>query len=256
MTVLVGVLCQDGVVVGSDASMTFLAGGEFRTVEQPAEKTFVVAPDVLLAGTGSVGLMQRFQAVVTTLRAKTAEWGPRAHIETAKVISRAMIEDFAFTHAPKGTFGALVAFSTRTNCHLCEFSTDHFQPEFKAPANWFVAMGSGQPITDPFFGLLRRTLFKGKQPRLQEGIFAAMWALSHAIELNPGGINGPPQIGVLYRGRKGEFEAKRLVSEELAEHQSHVEAVEEHLASYCERLNPKQPVTTQPQPKPPDAPLG
>lgn len=53
MTVLVGVLCQDGVVVGSDSAMTFAAGGTFRTVEQPADKTFVVSPDVLFAGTSA-----------------------------------------------------------------------------------------------------------------------------------------------------------------------------------------------------------
>src|SRR5947208_15941015 len=74
MTVLVGVLCQDGVVIGSDSSATFTAG-QFRTIEQPTKKTFVVEPDVILAGTGAAGFAQRFQAVVQQVRGG-GKWGP------------------------------------------------------------------------------------------------------------------------------------------------------------------------------------
>ena len=48
MTILVGVLCQDGVVVGSDSSATF-ASGNLRTIEQPVRKTFLVGNDVIFA---------------------------------------------------------------------------------------------------------------------------------------------------------------------------------------------------------------
>jgi 20S proteasome alpha/beta subunit len=256
MTVLVGVLCRDGVVVGSDSSMTFSAG-EFRTVEQPAEKTFRVEPDVLIAGTGGVGYMQRFQAVVAGLR-KKQEWSQRAHIETAKVVCQEMVKDFAFTHAPKGQFGALVGFATKSDCHLCEFATGDFQPEFKLPGTWFVSMGSGQPIVDPFLALLRRTLLRGRQPTLQEGVFATTWALSHAIELNTGGINGPIQIGILAKSSKGSFESKLLTADELAEHEAHVQAVEDHLAAYCDKLGPQNTAPARPPdpPTPKSAPSG
>lgn len=62
MTVLVGVLCQDGVVIGADSSMTHtLATGQTGTIEQPTDKIYRVGPDVLIAGTGVVGLVQRFR---------------------------------------------------------------------------------------------------------------------------------------------------------------------------------------------------
>src|SRR5258708_6022823 len=53
MTVLVGVLCQDGVVVGSDGSGTFSTSGNLPTIEQPVQKTFIVGDDVIFAATGA-----------------------------------------------------------------------------------------------------------------------------------------------------------------------------------------------------------
>ena len=62
MTVLVGVLCQDGVVVGSDGSATFAAAPHLKTIEQPVRKTFLVGSDVIFAVTGAGGLGQRLHA--------------------------------------------------------------------------------------------------------------------------------------------------------------------------------------------------
>ncbi|MBX9579141.1 MAG: hypothetical protein K2X87_02445 [Gemmataceae bacterium] len=276
MTVLVGVLCQDG-VVGSDGSATFTAGVSFDTVEQPAKKTFVVEPDVILAGTGAVGLAQRVRAVVQRTRGwpgwlagdpgfgtgpfsldSSSVGQPRRdfldHLAAAKAITRGMIEDMASTHLrPNGGIGAFVAFPYGGECRLCEFGAADLQPEFKMSGAWFVSMGSGQAIADPFFGLLRRTLFRNRQPRLREGVFAAAWVLEHAIELNPGGINDPVQIGVLERPDPTlPFAARLLTEDELAEHKDGVNAVEDYLAEYRGRLNTPD-TTSNPPPEPPDS---
>ena len=63
MTAVVGILCSDGVVVGTDSSMT-MASGTFRTIEQPTEKLDVVDNRAIIAGTGSVGHGQRFRNVI------------------------------------------------------------------------------------------------------------------------------------------------------------------------------------------------
>lgn len=276
MTVLVGVLCQDGVVIGSDSSAT-LTAGQFRTIEQPTKKTFLVEPDVIVAGTGAAGLSQRFHIVVRQLRARP-EWGPAEPpaasltispsfssmgsptmdlwdpTTVAKMISRCMIEEMAATHLRPGQLGALAAFPCGGSFHLYEFGVDDFQPECKVPGNWFVTMGSGQAIADPFFGLLRRTFFRNQQPRLQEGVFAAAWALEHAIELNTGGINGPPQIGILSRqDGQSPFTARLLTEDQLAEHKNNVDAAERYLAAYREQLNAPTPPTEPPPEPPPDA---
>ena len=67
MTVLVGVLCQEGVILGSDSSATF-AAGNLNTIEQSVQKTFVIGNDVILATTGAGGLGQRLQHILQTLR--------------------------------------------------------------------------------------------------------------------------------------------------------------------------------------------
>jgi len=238
MTVLVGVLCEDGVVLGSDSSGT-IAGGNIRTIEQPLEKTFIVGDDVIFAGTGQVGLGQRFKAILEELRRRPDfDFAHQDPLIIAMNICANAVNNFAFTHAPKGEFGALVAFTSRSEFHLCEFAVRDFQPEFKTRDMWFVSMGSGQPITDPLLGLLRRVFFKGSCPRLNEGVFAVAWALAHAIELNTGGIQGPPQIGVLARDAPdGPFQARLLTDEELAEHDGNVHGVETHLAAYRELLS-------------------
>lgn len=48
MTVLVGILCQDGVVLGSDSSATFVAG-QMRTIEQACQKLYAVGNTVMFA---------------------------------------------------------------------------------------------------------------------------------------------------------------------------------------------------------------
>ena len=230
MTVVVGVLCEDGVVVGSDSSATFGVGPNFRTIEQPAKKTFVVSEVLILSGTGQVGMGQRFESLLIKLRSQQ-KFENKGHIEVGKLIAKTAIEDFAETHCDKGQYGALVAFECNDGIHLCEFATTDFQPEFKTDTNWFASIGSGQPITDPFLALLRRVFFRGAKPKLKEGIFLVAWALDHAIETNPGGINAPMQIAVLEKRPDAKRYSARLLDEQqLAEHKAGVDGAELHLA--------------------------
>lgn len=237
MTVLVGVLCQDGVVVGSDGSATFAAAPQLSTIEQPVRKTFLVGNDVIFATTGAGGLGQRLEYILLQMRQQTRDWLTLHHLEIALRISQGMIRNMQTTFLPPGQLGALVAFACRDGFHLCEFALADFQPELKTADTWFVSMGSGQLITDPFFGLLRRTLFRHAQPTLAEGVQAAYWALHNAIDLNTGGINEPIQLAVLRRAPDGgSFEARLRSGDELNEHRSAVQAVEEYLADYRRQM--------------------
>jgi 20S proteasome alpha/beta subunit len=250
MTVIVGVLCEDGVVVGSDSSSTF-AAVNIPTIEQPTKKTFVIGADMILAGTGQVGLGQRCAHLLTKLRADTNFLS--AHpVDVASTISQSTINHFAATAAPKGEFGALIAFACQNGFHLYEFAIKDFQPECKTADNWFVSMGSGQLITDPFLGMLRRVFFKSNRPKLKEGIFAVAWALEHAFELNTGGIKEPAQIAILTNASPaGELTARLLDDNELAEHHDSVTGAESFLAQYREIISGEVQSSVSPSPKPP-----
>lgn len=172
MTVIVGLLCEDGVVIGTDSSMTFSAGPSFRTIEQSTKKIFVMGDDLIYAGTGQVGLGQRFNAVLAKIK---GDFKQRSPIDVGKTIASQMVKDFAETGVQQNSFGALVGFSCATGLQLAEFAIADFQPELKTPEMWFCSMGSGQPITDPFLAFLKRSFFKGLRPKLNEGTFLVSW---------------------------------------------------------------------------------
>jgi hypothetical protein len=206
-----------------------------RTIEQAVQKLFVIEGRYLVAGTGEVGLAQRFNAIVAKAHSDNI-FCKGSHIDAGKELCLRTRQDFGSTGVQPGVFGGLVAYLFHKEVHLCEFALKDLQPEWKEGKMWFTSMGSGQMITDPFLGLLRKVFFKDTVPNLREGIFVAMWALQHAIELNPGGINGPAQIGTLTVGG-----AKIWQDEELQEHIENVKGAENHLSLYKEKLAGKSP---------------
>ena len=111
----------------------------------------------------------------------------------------------------------------------------------------YIAIGSGQPIADPHLALLRRVFWPDKLPNIADGIFAAMWTLLHAIQVNPGGVAEPIQMAVLEKSKGNELRAHELSGQLVAEHRQHVKEAEEHLRSFSDSQHTS---STQP----PDAP--
>ena len=123
-------------------------------------------------------------------------------------------------------FGALIAPPAEQRSDPCEFPVGDFQPEFMTDDSLrCVSMGFGQSMIDPFPGFMRRVFRKDDPPSSQGGIFAVTWALRQAIEINPGGTNGPMQIAVLRPNRKGQPSARLLEDSEPGEHRNNVEEV-------------------------------
>jgi hypothetical protein len=213
MTAIVGVLCRDGIVIGADSSTTF-AQGKNRTIEQPSEKISVIDNHIIVAGTGQVGLGQRFVKIVHGLWSSNKFTGH--YIDCAKQVTQAVINDFSATSAPMGGYGALVAFPVAGKPHLCEFAITDLQPEFKTENLWYCSMGSSQPITDTFLAFMRDIFWKDGPPGIADGIFSVLWTLEMAIQINPGGVNGPVRIAVM-SGTKGNLTAKLLTDDDLAE---------------------------------------
>lgn len=244
MTVLVGIRCKDGIVIGSDSSATSTMG-QFPLIEMPTKKIDLINDKIIVAGTGQVGLGQRFKSVVE--KAWEQKVFQHDHIEVGKQLSQRAIADFAFTQANKGQFGALVAFTCKDKQpHLCEFSTNDFQPEFKEISRlWYVAMGSGQALAEPFIAFVRDVFWEKDIPNIQDGIFAAYWTLAHTIQLNAGGINGPISIATL-RCVDGSFQAKVFDEEELAEHKDNISAIKNRLRDYRQEIINGKPTANIP----------
>jgi len=248
MTILVGVLAKDGAVIGSDSATTFCGPDGVRTIEQISRKIEIVNERVIVAGTGQVGLNQRFVAVVKKNSTQSGFNRNLSALEVGKLLSSEGIKDFASTSAPMGQFGALVAFPIGEKPSLCEFALRDFQPELKTDKIWYVSAGSGQGMADPFLGFIRKVFWKSGPPSCSEAVFAVLWTLLHAIELNTGGINGPPDIAVLQYDKRNELKAHLLETEEMEEHKANVKGAEEHLSAYAEKMRQSQQAEDIPRP--------
>jgi len=243
VTALVGIFCKDGIVIGADSAATSATAGGQPTIEQPVMKIDIIDGKIIIAGTGSVGLGQRFNAVVRELWS-TKQFSNKTEVTVAKMLSHATIQDFGSTFLKPGQFGALVAYPCKNGnqaeaCHLVEFAVADFQPEFKNPNLWYVSMGSGQTIIDPFLGFMRDIFWQDGPPSVQDGVFAATWLLDHAVAVNPGGVNAPVRISVIEK-LKGDWKARLLSDDDLHEHRANQEAAKEALRNYKKHMGGEQ----------------
>lgn len=243
MTAVVGIHCTDGVVLGTDSATTFVKGQEQqRTIEQPADKLHVVDTRVIVAGMGAVGLGQRFISVVQETCEEEFYRDPDLDgLDVAQSLSRAGLKDLQHTTAPKGLYGALVAFPCRHDLYLCELDLDHFQPEMKRlDGIWYVSMGSAQHITDSFLGFIRDVFWHEGPPNVNQGQFAVTWTLDQAVALNPGGVKAPIYVGVLEEdAERGWPRARELDDDELKEIRVSIDAAKDALRGFRKRLNPE-----------------
>jgi len=231
MSLLVGVLCEDGVVVGAARSgMERGGGGDDR--EPSAVDLAVVDRDVILASVGARGLGQRCADVVAGIRSDS-RFGEWAGLRIAKSICSDVVDDFASTRCEKGRFGALVAFAAADGFQLCEFPADDFQPELKTPECWFAAMGPGRHVAEPFVAFLCSVFFADSRPGLEGGVFAATWVLDYAVGRGSGAAVKPGEIAVLTREADGmRFAASLLSVTQRADALAEVRAAEKHLAAF------------------------
>jgi len=155
-------------------------------------------------------------------------------IDIGKALSVEGLTDFLSTGLTIGNFesGALVAFPYQGRPCLCHFGYKNLQPTFMTPDFWYVAMGSGQLIADPFLALMRRVFWRTGPPVYQDAVFTVTWALEHAIEVNTGGIGGMPRIAVLASQSGRQLQARMLTNDEIAEHRQNVQNAEAYLREY------------------------
>jgi hypothetical protein len=163
MTVIVGILCSDGVVIGSDSAMAAGRAGRY-TIERQEDvlKIEVIENDIITAVTGAMGLAQRFNdQVATTIRAlrepfQLPQFAPSplqqmlankvkpgskpfnviSAVEMGRVIAQTAIMDFQRTQSAYQLnhgwgLGALFAFVNADTPQLIDFDPIQFHPELK-----------------------------------------------------------------------------------------------------------------------------
>jgi hypothetical protein len=198
------------------------------------DKVDIINEDIILTGTGQVGLAQRFRSLVETYWQQGKHQG-KTHVDIGRELCALGRADFGSTGLGPGQYSALLAFVINGSCHLCEFALADFQPEFKQIPGGLahVTAGSGQPIADPFLGFLRELFWPDRLPTLPEATFATLWTLKHTIQFNPGGINGPARMAVLKKDATTEiYRASLLTDRDMEEHYSNIAGAEDAIRKY------------------------
>ena len=261
MTLIIGIKCSDGIVLGSDGAATLGAMGQF-TVRQPTKKLFIHQDCIVVGVSGPVGLGQRIDDMFDRLYSgkelsgkKPAEAMTilRTHLWNeclageigAAAQARNIVGDAANASALSQTLVALPV-----SRELCLFQFDqNGAPEMATNDLPFVAIGSGQRLADPFLAFLRRIFWKDRCPNVADGIFAVWWTLHQAIETAPGYVADPKQIVVL-QNVTSKICARELTGQQLSEHAEVVGKAEDHLRAFRreQQVRPTPEVSPIPEP--------
>jgi hypothetical protein len=234
VTVLVGVRCSDGVVIGSDSIATSSMGPSPLLHLPSNSKIQIFQDSIILATTGAVGFSQRLTHHV----GEAISGGVFKNLKLNDCmtnISRRLLTDFQNSmvqkHHERGIgFGGLMAFAAKDEPCLVEYATTDFQPEIKQDKLFFVSMGSGQLLADPFLVFVSRVLWKNTMPTVDQARFGVYWVLDHTIKLAPGGVGGPIKMSEL-RKTNGTWCASELP--DTQEPAQYISELEEHIGKFA-----------------------
>lgn len=259
MTLIVGVRCSEGVVIGADSAATLGALGQ-QTVRQDCDKIEVVRDRVLVAVSGPLGLAQRFVGEVARRWAAQKLSGESwevmgklrsafaPHIEEEMRAAQAALPVIGATALTSAVSQTLVALPLKRQAYLFQFDQQG-APEEATVQIPFVCIGSGQRLADPFMAFIRGILWEaGKYPSLADGIFAALWTIQQAIDVAPGGLGGPVHIFTL-NPQGGDWRAREIPSDELQEHYQAIDQARAALRDFRKTL--QAPAEDVPQPPSP-----
>lgn len=232
MTLLVGILSHDGVVIAADSAATFGSLGQ-HTISQPTVKVEIIRDQALIATSGPVGLSQRFAAELDEVFENNKLAGvtksPKAmaqlrtifmphiaaELEAARIAAPVVGHPVAQASALQTT---LVAMCFDGRSRLYQF--DHQgAPEEATEHLPFVCAGSGQSNADPFIAFIKGLFWEDdKLPTMSQATFAALWTVQQSIDVSPGGLGGPVRLYVL-RTEGNKCVAAQLGDEDFQEAQ-------------------------------------
>jgi 20S proteasome alpha/beta subunit len=253
MTLIIGIKCSNGIVMGADGAATLAVLGQ-PTIRQETTKLDIVENRVIVGVSGPVGLGQRIRAEIQTLW-KDGKLTNKKPVEAMKIMREALWEkhlgpELHIGESAKGAIGPLAVQGVLTSTlvalplhdgsapspSLIQFDYQG-APEEATDSLPFVSIGSGQQIADPFLAFLRRIFWQKGSPTVQDGIFTVLWTLEHAIQTNPGGVAEPKQLVILENVEKApkatpNWRPRQVPSEEFEEHIEAIRAHEESLRDF------------------------
>lgn len=258
MTLIIGIKCSDGIVMGADGAATFGALGQ-QTIRQAVKKLASIDNQLIVGVSGHIGLGQRITGTMEDLWHKNVLGREKRSYEVMDTVRKAIGEHIVTEMKVAGEISKLLgqglASTSAVSFTVMAMPADdqlrlyHFgcagEPEEATATLPFVAVGSGQTRADPFLAFIRKIFWNDSLPTISQGIFATVWSLLHAIRTDPGGVAEPIQLMTLTKGTKHPSIVKEFDEVELQEHRQAVEAAEQYISKFSVG------VVSKPTPEPP-----
>lgn len=248
MTVVVAFLCTDGIVLAADSMIT-PSMGNLNVGHHHGVKVNVLAGDQLFAFAGDQGQAARVKHIADNGANSIHAYGHP--LDYAVAISQAVIDQFTRTGI-NGSINVNTMLGWRQNgITACCVFEGAMQPRLLDANHFYVALGSGKLSADPFIRFVVDTFCTAGQPTVREAVFLATWVVQHVIDTNSGGV-APPIRMVTIEEVAGNFVARDLPIEEIAEHQQAIESAAEALRGW--RDNFQNGAVNDPPAEPPPVP--
>jgi 20S proteasome alpha/beta subunit len=247
MTVAVGFLCTDGVVIGVDSMLTPSISG-LNVGHHKGKKIDILPGNQVYAFAGDQGQAHRFRFLAEGNHAFPAQ---AAHpIDYPVALSANLIQQFVSTGINQSiNVNTLLAFQHNNIRQCCAFE-GAMQPRLLDADHYYVALGSGKLSADPFLRFLVDIFCHGP-PSVSDAIFLTTWTIQHVIDTNPGGVAGPIRIAALEKVAN-QWTARELPDDEIGEHKEAVESAASALRNWRDSI--RSGAAAEGAPEPPAAP--
>jgi len=241
VTLIVGILCRDGVVMASDSAATYASVGRPTIGQQAVKKIQRLNDHVLFASSGAVGMGQMICDRINTLWTNKQLGGDKTQDGVMAVLAgnvgqvvapflqSGRVQQQITGDASASICTSMLALPIKNVATLMTFDVNG-APERATKETPFVALGSGQAIADPFLALIRRLLWETAEPTVAEGRLAAVWAIDHVSRTHPGGVGGNVQLATL-SSEQGKMPTVQVI-EDPSEHLKQVSEAETALVNH------------------------
>jgi hypothetical protein len=260
MTLIVGIKCESGVVLGADGVATRVDSDRRSTVQLSVkQKIRVVASKVIavgVAGEGGLGRRIQDEFDITHNVDQLASQSTFLGFHSIRDVVMAQVrKEWSIAAEAERVYGdtvrddvgvdVLAAAVIGGEANLVHVNRRGGGATVDDDVPW-ITLGSGQVTADPFLAFLRRIFWPDRVPTLSEGRLGAVWTLDHSIHVNRRVVGGEIQVVVLEK--QGETWATReLQKREIDLHRLNIADAERVFAEYGHRLA----ATVTPPPSPP-----
>ena len=259
MTLLVGILCNDEIVIATDQQVTLGALGA-PTVGQAGTKATIINGQAIYASSGAVGVGQQICAGIA---AELGKFGQSTYHASAQLVQKRIRDILVPTFDVANKAAPVIGLQAAQMDALCSsvlaarfqdgvrLIDINVQGGFEALTNEsvpFVCHGSGKANADPFLRYLWNVYWKDRPPTFKEAILAAYWTVQAVIDLHTSGVGFGVDAFVLEKNA-GKYRARQLERAELQEHDEFIDAAESAMRSVRDRLSkPAADATAVPLP--------